>query len=284
MGGELKNAYKVSSLGRTLDPDYPSNRAVLILVPILAAAAAILAWLIGVPTLAGLLRGIRVGLAAFVSWALTREIDPDHNGSAFLAMALGTVAIVVYPDTDILVAFWLLAVLRVLNRTTGLPARWLDSVVVAGFSIWMLWTYDFILGLIAGLVFILDSAFYEPLPRHRYFGFGLIVLGVVRGLAGIEGQVQHILDINVLWALIPALLFIPLLLHSSKVESLCDVTDQLVNSRRVQASQIVAILTALILVERAIAGVESAGLVLASLLGAGVFFIGFSVWKRRSSA
>jgi hypothetical protein len=280
----MNKFYKYSSLGRPLDPDYPSNRAVLILVPVLATAAAILAWILGVPTLDGLLRGARVGLAAFASWALAREIDPDHDGSAFLAMAIGTAAIMTYPDTDILIAFWLMAILRILNRTTGLPARWLDSIVVAGFSIWMLWTYDLILGFVAGMVFILDGALSEPLPRHRYFGLGLILLGVVRWLTGTGSQAQHILGINLLWGVIPALLFVPLFLRSSSIESVCDMTDRLVNARRIQSSQIVAVITALVLAQRVPAGIESAALVLASLLGAGLYFIALSIWQRRPNA
>jgi hypothetical protein len=277
------NPYKYSSVARALDPTYPTNRAVLILMPILFAAGAALAWLQGEAVLGGLLFGARLALAAFIAWALTREIDPDHELSAFLSLVLGTAAVIILPEANLLVAFWLMAVLRILNRTTGLPARWLDTLAVAGFSSWMLWTFDWTLGVIAGLAFILDGVLSEPLLRHRYVGLGLILLSILRVLVGPTAAAPHILSTDLIWELVAVVIFLPLLIRSSTMKSICDATGERINPRRVQSGQIVTFAAAGILLSRDPSGLEAASLIIASILGAGLFYLGSWPGSRQNA-
>ena len=86
--------------------------------------------------LAGYLRGgwaeaVRSGLGAYLSWALVREIDPDHPVSANLAaLAGGTLALGYRTDVGVMLVMLLAA--KVMVGGSGLPpARWEAAVLGA---------------------------------------------------------------------------------------------------------------------------------------------------------
>jgi hypothetical protein len=75
----------ITVLGRTpIDPSCPTNRAIAVLTTVVAIAGAILRLLKGTTPLESVLWGIEAGLAVFLTWALGRELDPDHDLSAFV--------------------------------------------------------------------------------------------------------------------------------------------------------------------------------------------------------
>jgi hypothetical protein len=275
--------YSISSLGRPLDPSYPTNRAVIVLIPILTALGVLTASIEGEPILVALILGARFGLAGFVSWALTREIDPDHDGSAFLSMALGTLAVFLLPGVNLLATFWLMALLRLLNRTSGAAARWLDTLVISGFSIWLAGTYDWLAGLIAGLIMLLDGFLADPLPRHRYLGAGLAVASLIGSQIGVFRVTGHTLSLDLFWVLIPALLFVPLLIHSNHIVSVGDVGGKTLDAKRIQAAQLVVFMSAIMLLTRRSDGVGASSLLIGSILGAALYFWGLILWQKLRS-
>jgi hypothetical protein len=62
-------------------------------------------------------------LAAFLAWALGREMDPDHNATGFIALGLTVLAIGLGYSLDLLSLAALLFAVRVINRTVGPPAK-----------------------------------------------------------------------------------------------------------------------------------------------------------------
>lgn len=63
--------------------------------------------------------GVSLGVGAFLTWALTREIDPAHSYSAFIAAALSLFHIVYMDTPHFLVMAWMLLLLRAVNGITG---------------------------------------------------------------------------------------------------------------------------------------------------------------------
>ena len=100
-----RDLYRYTSIGRPLDPSYPTNRAVLRLLPAAAfVAAAIHALRHGIEP--GLLwAAVGGALAAFGGWALARELVPDHQAPAFAAMALAFGAWLTLAGTPLLPVF-----------------------------------------------------------------------------------------------------------------------------------------------------------------------------------
>ena len=82
-----RGIYRLTSIGRPVDPRYPSNRALLIVLPLLAVASVGLRGVLDLErsALTVTLQSLLVGFAA---WALTRELAPDDDAAAFVALAL----------------------------------------------------------------------------------------------------------------------------------------------------------------------------------------------------
>jgi hypothetical protein len=117
------------NINRPLDPQQFTDRLVLM---------ALLGFGVAGFVLQGWAEGVRAGLAAYLSWALCREIDPDHPVTANLtALVGGGLALAMQTDAGVL--FVMLLVVKVMVGSSGLSAaRWeagalgLGAVVFAG--------------------------------------------------------------------------------------------------------------------------------------------------------
>ena len=119
-----------SSLGRDVDPRLPSNR--LAIVGALLAALAT-----GLAALAGLEIGLSpfsAALGVFLSWAIARELDPDHPAAAAIALPVSFVLLVLVGPSSLLVSTGLLLGARMTAGTVGTPLRLLDVVGIVALS------------------------------------------------------------------------------------------------------------------------------------------------------
>ena len=122
----------ITALGRAIDPRYPTNLAIAVLALVVAIGGTAWRLVTGLPLLESALWGIGAGFVLFLTWALGRELDPDHDLSAFMGVGLALIVLLFFDLPELLLVFWLLLVLRTVNRTTGLPARPLDSLAILG--------------------------------------------------------------------------------------------------------------------------------------------------------
>jgi hypothetical protein len=238
----------ITALGRIpIDPSYPTNRAVAVLTTVVVISGAILRLLRGTAPLESLLWGIGVGLAVFLTWALGRELDPDHDLSAFVGAGLVLIALLLVGAPSLLLILWLLLVLRLVNRTTGLPAKPLDSLGVLGLGAWLTWQGYWLTGLMTAVAFLLDGLLSPPL-KSSLFVSGLafvttVVLSIFHGGMAMESGPTMLV---VVFSIVAAGLFLPVIATTRKVEALGDATGEVLNPKRVRAAQVVALLTALL--------------------------------------
>jgi hypothetical protein len=168
--------YKYTSIGRPLDPKHPTNKAVLLLVPLAAVLGAVMAWMGGSPGGQILQAAISFALIAFGSWALARELFPDDNPAAFISMVLAVLAALSFESPGILIVFATLGLVRIVNRSTGMAAKKTDSVIVMLLVFWVIYsTQSPFFGAVAALAFLFDGSLKDPL-RHQWF-FALICFG-----------------------------------------------------------------------------------------------------------
>lgn len=191
--------------------------------------------------------GVGAGFAVFLAWALARELDPDHDVSAFVAAGLMLAGLLFFDLPTLLTLFWVLLLPRIVDRTVGLPARFLDSLAVLGLGSWLTWQGGWIYGLIMALAFLLDGLLPNPRRLHLPFAAGAVIvagIGLVvrRGFSG-----EDALPLPAMLAILASsVLFLLVIVGSRRVESVGDATSETLQPRRVQAAQVLALPTAIL--------------------------------------
>jgi hypothetical protein len=273
----------VTALARTIDPSYPTNRAIAALTIFFAIAGTALHVLSGGALLEGALWGVRVGFVLFLTWALGRELDPDHDLSAFVGVGLILIALLSSLDRPTLVeSIWLLLLLRLVNHTTGLPAKPLDSLMVAGLGIWLSRQGNWVAGLATGAAFLLDGLLSPPLRYHRLVS-GLVFLATL-ALSMISEDITVYDRPSAPVLLISAattVLFSIVIATSRELQTVADETGKPLLLTRVRAAQVLALLTALLYALRfGESGVVAVLPLWAAMAGAGLYRLASLVLSR----
>ena len=239
------NLRRVSGIARPLDFGYPSNRWIAaVAVGVLAAA-----WLLrGLLTEAWLAAGADAGLAAlavFLAWALCRELDPDLVAAALVAaglcaLALGAAALLRLGPPALAPLFAVLLAMRVLNRTTGVPATPADVVGLLGLAVWLALRGDWLyLGL--GIAAVLIDGVMSPRSLRRLLMLGAASVAAIGG-AWLAGQEPAALRpasnmVAIVLAVGLSLLLLPSLSSAGTVTTVADDTGERLQPMRVRAGQ-----------------------------------------------
>jgi hypothetical protein len=263
---------RLSSIVRSIDLGYPTNRAIVIITLVFLLGTAGFQLILGKAILPALYSGLRAGASVFFAWAFARELDPDNEISAFFAAFLGCIGFLFFPFPFMLALLLELLLIRIINRSTGLPPKIFDSFAVLLLSSWISFQGNWILGLFTVLAFFLDSFLPEPNRSNRIFGLTALIVSL---LAFIEaaGKESSLPDTELwLFVLAAVLLFIPIILSSRKIKSGGDLTGVPLYPLRVQAAQLTALLSAGSLAfVRGWAGVESLMPLWGAILGISIY-------------
>ncbi len=237
----------LTAVVRPVDPRYPTNLAIAILAVLVGVGAAAWQWLAGTTLLDGALWGISAGLAIFLAWALARELDPDHDLSAFVAADLAIVALPMLGPPQFLPLFWVLLAVRIVDRMVGLPARPLDSLGLLGLGLWLTWQDGWIYGLITAAALFLDGWLEPRLRRHLALAAVVLVATVVLALLGGTSPRGDWDSALLMWLFaLTAILFSISIVTLEPARALCDQTGEPVRPVRVRVAQGLALVTALL--------------------------------------
>ncbi|MGD2152794.1 MAG: hypothetical protein PVG79_05960 [Gemmatimonadales bacterium] len=262
-----------TSIGRPLDPAYPTNMAVLIVAPLAGIVAGALAGFRGAGIADAAVAGL-VGIAvAFGSWALARELAPDDEAAAFVSMVFAYTTFLLFGTPSLLLLFCCLFLVRVVNRTVGLPARVSDSIFVAAFTVGtMCATRSPLLGAVAALAFALDATLREPLRRQWTFaalclaGAGLWVAAFGTGWPARTAPAgSQMLPIG-----IASVVFLLSYRRTRHVQSAGDATGAVLSSARVRAGMLIGLLVPSQALAIGTTGPELGSAVWATLAGVGI--------------
>jgi hypothetical protein len=148
---------------------------------------------------------------------------------------------------SLLVLFWLLLTVRIVNRSTGLPARPLDTLAVLGLGGWLTWQGYWMAGLMTAVAFLLDGLLSRAL-RYHLLAAGLaflatIVVAVFHGNLAMESGLETPM---VLVVGVGTVLFLFVIATSRTVKAAGDATGEPLDPKRVQAAQGIALLTGLL--------------------------------------
>jgi len=238
---------QLSTIGRPIDFKYKTNRAISFTTIAVVLVASIVRVATGSALLDGMVWGGKAGLAVFLTWALCRELDPEHDLSAFVGafLLLGSVPWVGLPS--LLLLFWMLQASRIVNRTTGAPATILDSLVLLALATWLVRQFGVaVLYLTAG-TFLVDG-WIGPQGRRQ------LVIGGVAVAAGIGATLFHWAASYgeqspnaCLIALAFTIVFAPVFIGTSKVKTKDDKSIARLHPLRIQSAQVMALLSGILL-------------------------------------
>lgn len=218
----------LTSVGRAIDPAYPTNLALIVLVSAVGVATGI--WQNSA------IWGLRAGIAVFFGWALTRELDPEREMAAFVSafLVILMLLLVGLPDGPM---FWLLLAMRVVNRTTGLAATWLDSLLLLALALGSPWL------LLLTAVFFTTDGWLSP-PHHRQYLFAAIsVAAAVHSMESAAVDAGFVPETAAV-ALILSAIGGPLVFACREVRARGDATEETLRPLRVQAAQLLAMVAA----------------------------------------
>lgn len=241
--------HKYSALARPVEPQYPTNLAVIILLPLVAIG--LFAWLafdgsgMGEAGKAGLFGA----LAAFLAWALGREMDPDHNATAFIAMALTVLLAGLGYGFDLLTLGALMFAVRLVNRTVGPQAKVGDLITLVLLNLGAVfvegaWWMPFL----SVIALAVDEFFERSNLTQRLAIPALLVMGLSAFLVGdgVDFSVMESLVRGwIVTVVVVALMVGGTIFNTEEILAPMDVLGSRCNCRRVQAGMALILLAAI---------------------------------------
>ncbi|MBT8405618.1 MAG: hypothetical protein KJP18_17305, partial [Gemmatimonadetes bacterium] len=175
----------------------------------------------------------------FLAWALARELAPEREGLAFVAMALAGIALPLTPTQTLLPAGVLLLSARLIARTVGPPLRTVDAAVVAGIALWAAatptgWTAT----LAAAVAFALDRRGAEPGPRrHAYLALLLAAAAAASALLQGDRVPPATLPVTAL-GILGLIAYAGAVVRTRTVDALADQTGLPLDASRVRRAML----------------------------------------------
>jgi hypothetical protein len=234
---------KLTGIGRPLDLKYPGNWDIFFLTLAVTVFGIGFQLIWGPGGFQTVLWGLGAGLSVFLTWALGRELDPDHVVSDFIAAGLTLVGLFIWGIPDLGLLFWVLIGVRILNRTTGKAPTVLDSLFFIGLGAWLSYQGSWIAGLLTAAVLLVDS--FLPQGKRRQIVLAVVSLGASTGALIFSRNFKT--GMNLSWeaaaaALLAALVFLPVVIQSRRIQSMMDQTEEKMIPSRIQTGQIFTML------------------------------------------
>jgi hypothetical protein len=161
--------------GRSLSLKNSHHRALMMLCALVSAAFFISELSAGESLFDSVLAAANMGISMGIAWAITREIDPDRPDSGIGAAALAAVGIILLDASPNLIAgYALLLTARCVNQVTGVRFKIIDvllTVIMVGITAQ---SAQWVIGLMAGLGFLLDSVSDRP-SRYARLNAAIVV-------------------------------------------------------------------------------------------------------------
>jgi hypothetical protein len=238
--------YRFTSLARPLDPAWPTNRAVLLALPATAVVFLLATGLTGGFDVTSLNRAVLAALAALGGWALVRELAPDDDPAAFVGLTGAVAAYWLVPNASLLLLFTVLMLVRIANRTVGLPARLTDSLAVSALAGWTVYsTHIGLLCVVAALAFASDATLPPALRRQWLFVFAWVAGAVAAALYGWPLFAARPWVVGARTAVLAAALalFVFRIARTGRLWSKADATGEPLSAARVRAGMGLVALT-----------------------------------------
>ena len=231
-------------VARAVDPRYPTNLAIIIWSAVVGALMFGFRLVSGVDVLQAGISSVLVGLTLFIVWAFAREIDHQEQLSAFVSVALMTIALfVVDVQYNLLMMFYLISISRIVNRSVGLPVKLTDSIYLLLFTGLVGLMGSWVYAMMGATAFLLDSILPKRDRKQLVFaGLSTLIMMIAfvmqsSSLNPTLPTTEFIISISIV-----TLIFIPVIFNAKHLTVTADITKERLAPIRVQATQVIAVL------------------------------------------
>lgn len=241
------DSQEISTIGRPIDPDHPSNAFILGFSFAAFLGFGIYSYFTGSSTPSSLLFGVRSFISVFFAWALGREVDPDRPLSAGLAAIGQAVVIWIIGVPSLLLPLWALFSFRILNRTTGTKAGWADSFLVTAISLWLGYQFSWVVTGATAFILLADGFMNDPNRKHIIPGLltgGATVYLLINAPSIWTGYGDYPLKLGIVLGI--SLVFLSVIYDNRNLISTGDKSEKKLSGPRVQLTQFIALSLAIL--------------------------------------
>lgn len=160
---------RLTHLGREFHPRYSTHRWVIVIGLSAALWGGGLAAVRGAGLSQASWSAAASAAAAFLAWAIGRELDPDHKFSAILAAVATALVQPWLGAANLLGLAWCLGLARIVNGSTGLPPTASDLLLHFGAAALVGWLAGPVLPAVSGLGVVLAALIHNR-PRWQVGG------------------------------------------------------------------------------------------------------------------
>ena len=219
------------TLGRKIDFSYNTNKIILAISFIVGG--------IGYFITGEISSGLYLAGGTFLTWALAREVDPKHDYSAFIAVALSLVNLFYYQKIELLIIFWIILTLRLVSGISGKDATILDIVVVLGMTLYLAVNSQnvmYILPFMSAMIYLIRA------KENYKASIGALVLSLLAFLVGgfylqyFKINSIELLKMENVFIIIGIFVFITGI-NFIKINGLVDDKGKPANDRKIRTSQ-----------------------------------------------
>lgn len=122
-------------MGRTLDPGYWTNRIVIAASVVAGAVAGAYGSVTGLGAHDLSVMAFGAVFSVFLPWALARELDPDNEKAALVAIPCGGASFALWGIPVIIGGLALLLCVRITNKSTGIQGTYIDIATTCAIAL-----------------------------------------------------------------------------------------------------------------------------------------------------
>jgi hypothetical protein len=232
-----------SNLGRDIDPNYRTNLIIMILTPLSAVVAFLIAVIAGMGFGDAAVRAFFTAGATFAAWAFSREIDPDHDWSAFVAVGLAWIGCYIYraPVFGAFSLVLLMYALRMTNRVIGAAPTMVDSGIILAAIAVTAFLNNWVVAWIGVAAFLLDGLMVNKVKRHLAFAGIAALITLVRPFILPLPDMYTLSNENLIAVVVISLAFFLTIAATRKLKSKTDSGNKSLNIPRVRAAMILTL-------------------------------------------
>lgn len=189
--------------------------------------------------------GFNRAMAAFLSWAIARELDPDAKTAAFYGIPMIFILMFFSGPIMVLPSFFILTCIRIVTRTAGNAPTNFDLLAIMFFSLYLYLFYSFLFPLFGAIYIIIDARLKGGQSKNIIYGGFMLIISLLSfiNLYTIERVDTSVIIILAVSAI--AAVFSFRLSTLKQVLSRSDNELYYISPRRIKAAGIITLLLAI---------------------------------------